>query len=174
MVKKFVIIFLLLFLNQCGYDSIYSKKSINFNITSFSLEDDLKIGRLIERRLKAFSDDSTDRKNFEITISSFKEKNISSKDKEGNPKTFDLILKVVLTAIDTSNQKYKRMFTENLIVNNRDNKFDQKKYEDTSYENLAGKIVDDIILQLQNISGNKKQITSITGNIGLTTKTNDN
>ena len=28
----------------------------------FSLEDDLKIGRLIERRLKAFSDDSTDRK----------------------------------------------------------------------------------------------------------------
>ena len=46
----------------------------------------------------------------------------------------------------------KQSFSEGINYNNRENKFNLKKYEDSLKENLTEKIIEDLLLYLQSIS----------------------
>ena len=49
MIKNYIFFFLIfLFLNQCGYETIYSSKNIKFNIKEIKIENDLNIERQIK------------------------------------------------------------------------------------------------------------------------------
>ena len=58
MIKNNILFFLiLLFINQCGYEPIYSNKNIKFNIKKIKIENNLNIGRQLKNRLEIFSSD---------------------------------------------------------------------------------------------------------------------
>ena len=170
MINNNIFFFLVfLFLTQCGYETIYSSKNIKFNIKEIKIENNLNIGRQIKNRLEIFSSDSSKSLSYILKINSYFSKTTASKDKQGNPKTFNLSVIVNSTFIDNQNVERNKNFVENINYNNDENKFSLKQYEDSLIENLTDKIVDNLLIYLQSFSSEKSN-TSISGNIGYTSK----
>ena len=129
---------------------------------------DPEIGLLLTRGHYIFS-----KVNLDLEIDSSFSKSISSKDKQGNPKTFNMNVLIVLKYIENSDVKRETSFSENTTYNNQDDKFSLKNYEDSLKENLTDKIIDNILIYLQSTSSNASN-AKLTGNIGFTKSTNDN
>ena len=170
MIKNNIFFFLIfLFLTQCGYETIYSNKNTKFNIKEIKIENNLDIGRQIKNRLEIFSSDSPNNKSYILEINSYFDKTTASKDKQGNPKTFNMNVTVNVTFIDNENIERNKSFEENINYNNDENKFSLKKYENSLIENLTDKIVDNLLIFLQSFTSEKSN-ASLTGNIGYTSK----
>ena len=151
--KKIALIFLIFLLfNQCGYQPIFSTKNINFNINKLETGGELKIGKIIAKKLANFGEKGSTKNNYDLIIFSELNKNISSKDKKGNPTTFSLNMSVRLTVADGLGEKKEKVFNQTTSYNNDSNKFDLRKYENSLKKNLSEKITDDIIQYLQNLN----------------------
>ena len=151
--KKIALIFLIFLLfNQCGYQPIFSTKNINFNINKLETGGELKIGKIIAKKLANFGEKGSAKNNYDLIIFSEVNKNISSKDKKGNPTTFSLNLSVRLTVADGLGEKKEKVFNQATSYNNDSNKFDLRKYENSLKKNLSEKITDDIIQYLQDLN----------------------
>ena len=170
MIKNNISFFLIfLFLTQCGYETIYSSKNIKFNIKEIKIENNLDIGRQIKNRLEVFSSDSPNNESYILEINSYFDKTTASKDKQGNPKTFNINVTVNVKFIDNENIERNKSFVENINYNNDENKFSLKQYENSLIENLTEKIIDNLLIFLQSFLSEKSN-ASLTGNIGYTSK----
>ena len=169
MIKNKIFFFtILIFLSQCGYQTIYSNKNLNFSVTEIKILNDQNIGRQIKNRLDALNN-NTNADNFNLQIDSKFEKTTASKDKQGNPNVFNLSIYVKVNIISDSGIEQSKVFSESINYNNSDNKFNLKRYEDSLKENLTEKIIENLLLYLQGISVNKSN-ASLKGNIGYTVK----
>ena len=71
MIKKIILLsFLLLFLNNCGYTPIYSKKNQDFQINTIETSGEVKVNKLLYNKLKVYSDNPVAKKNFSLNINS--------------------------------------------------------------------------------------------------------
>ena len=169
MIKNKIFFFtILIFLSQCGYQTIYSNKNLNFSVTQIKILNDQNIGRQIKNRLGLLSSNKN-ADNLNLEIDSKFEKTTASKDKQGNPNVFNLSIYVKVNLISESGIEQSKVFSEAINYNNSENKFNLKKYEDSLKENLTEKIIEDLLLYLQSISVNKSN-ASLKGNIGYTVK----
>ena len=159
---------ILIFLTQCGYQTIYSNKNLNFSVTEIKILNDQNIGRQIKNRLGMLSN-NTNADNFNLEIDSKFEKTTASKDKQGNPNVFNLSVNVKVNITSESGIEQSKVFSESINYNNSENKFNLKRYEDSLKENLTEKIIENLLLFLQSISANKSN-ASLKGNIGYTVK----
>ena len=170
MIRNKIIFFtILIFLTQCGYQTIYSNKNLDFSIAKIKILNDQNIGRQIKSRLALLSSKSTNTDNFNLEIDSKFEKKTASKDKQGNPKIFNIIVYVKVNITSERGIKESKVFSEGINYNNSENKFNLKRYEDSLKVNLTEKIIDNLLLYLQSISANKSN-ASLQGNIGYTVK----
>ena len=170
MIKNNIFFFLIfLFLNQCGYETIYSSKNIKFHIKEIKIENNLNIGRQIKNRLEIFSSNDPSNVSYILKINSYFDKTTASKDKQGNPKTFNINVTTNVIFIDNENIEKNKSFAENINYNNDENKFSLKQYENSLIENLTDKIVDNLLIYLQSFSS-EKSTASLSGNIGYTSK----
>ena len=169
MKNKIFFLTIFIFLSQCGYQTIYSNKNSNFNIVEIKIINDQNIGRQIKNRLSVLSNANKNSDNYYLEIDSKFEKTTASKDKQGNPDTFNLIVNVKVTLTNNKNFKETKIFSEGINYDNSDNKFSLRKYENSLKENLTDKIIDNLLIYLQSISSNKSN-ASLTGNIGYTVK----
>ena len=169
MKNKIFFLVIFMFLAQCGYQTVYSNKNSNFSITDVKILNDQNIGRQIKNRLGVFSNASKNSDNYYLEIDSKFEKTTASKDKQGNPKTFNLIVNVKVTLTNKKNIKETKIFSEGINYDNSDNKFSLRRYENSLKENLTEKIIDNLLIYLQSISSNKSN-ASLTGNVGYTVK----
>tara|TARA_B100002052_G_C15703109_1_gene516014 strand:+ start:324 stop:839 length:516 start_codon:yes stop_codon:yes gene_type:complete len=167
--NKIFFLTIFIFLTQCGYQTIYSNKNTNFYISEIKILNNQNIGRQIENRLSLLTNASKNIDNYYLEIDSKFEKTTASKDKQGNPKTFNLIVIVKVNLTIKDNLKETKVFSESINYNNSDNKFNLKRYEDSLKENLTEKIIDNLLIYLQSISSNKSN-ASLTGNVGYTMK----
>ncbi len=169
MIKNKIFFFtILIFLTQCGYQTIYSNKNLNFNVTQIKILNDQNIGRQIKNRLGLLNS-NTNADSFNLEIDSKFEKTSASKDKQGNPNVFNLSIYVKVNIISDSGIEQSKVFSESINYNNSENKFNLKRYEDSLKENLTEKIIENLLLYLQGISVNKSN-ASLKGNIGYTVK----
>tara|TARA_Y100001980_G_C14309750_1_gene134292 strand:+ start:110 stop:622 length:513 start_codon:yes stop_codon:yes gene_type:complete len=169
MIKNKIYFFtILIFLTQCGYQTIYSNKNLDFSIAEIKIINDQNIGRQIKNRLGLLSS-NIKADNFNLEIDSKFEKTTTSKDKQGNPNIFNLIVYVKVNIISDSSIEQSKVFSESINYNNSENKFNLKRYEDSLKENLTEKIIENLLLYLQSISLNKSN-ASLQGNIGYTVK----
>ena len=150
MIKKIILLsFLLLFLNNCGYTPIYSKKSQNFQIDEIETSGEKKVNKLLYNKLKVYSNNPVAKKTFNLNIISKSTKTIIAKDKKGNPSQFSIELSIALQITDSFNNKVDRIFSESSAYDNNDNKFSLRKYEDNLIENMTETIFSEIILFIQ-------------------------
>ncbi len=160
---------ILIFLTQCGYQTIYSNKNLDFSVGKIKILNDQNIGRLIKNRLALLSSESINADNYNLEIDSKFEKTIASKNKQGNPNIFNIIVYVKVNITSERGIKESKVFSEGINYNNSEDKFNLKRYEDSLKVNLTEKIIDDLLLYLQSISANKSN-ASLRGNIGYSVK----
>ena len=150
MIKKISFLcFILIFLNNCGYTPIYSKKSQNFNINEINTFGKKNANKILINKLKIYKNNPDANKSFNILINSKSSKTTISKDKKGNPTQFSMALNIDIEITDNFNNEIKKTFSENSTYDNSENKFDLRKYEDNLIKNMSEKIFSEIILLLQ-------------------------
>ena len=152
MIKKKLIKFLILlfFVSGCGYTPIYTNKNSNFAITQLSTTGNNKLNRIMSEKLANYKDASAS-KQLTLTINTLLNKEVSSKDSKGNPKTYRINLKSNITVKDSKGNEKNKLFIKSIDYNNKNNKSDLKKLESETSKNLAEKIAEEIIIYLQSI-----------------------
>ena len=145
---KFLII--LFFVSSCGYNPIFSNKNSNFSIYELSASGNNKLNKIISNRLNNYKSSDSDKK-YSITIETNLNKEISSKDSKGNPKSYRINLLSNILVKDLNGVIKNKSFSKSVDYNNRSDKSDLKKYENETSKNLADKISDEIIIYLQSI-----------------------
>ena len=153
MIKKIALTaFLILFLNGCNYQPIYSSKNVKFSISKFQSSGDIKINKLLIKKLEIYKNDNLNTTKYNLNINSEVNKNISAKDKKGNPTTFTLKIAFKIEIENSLGEKKLTEFEEYTSYENNDNKFELKKYENSIKRNMIESINENIILYLQNLN----------------------
>ena len=152
MIKKNLIniLLILFFLSGCNYSPIFSNKNSNFAIYELSASGNNKLNKIINSRLNNYKG-SDNAKKFSLTIETYLNKEIASKDKKGNPKSYRINLKSNILIKDSNDIIKNKSFSKSVDYSNQSNKSDLKKYENETSKNLAEKISDEIINYLQSI-----------------------
>tara|TARA_B100001175_G_C19098688_1_gene444092 strand:+ start:57 stop:515 length:459 start_codon:yes stop_codon:yes gene_type:complete len=152
MIKKNLIkiLILLFFLSGCGYSPIFSSKNTNFSIYELKSSGNSKLNRIINSRLNNYKG-SDNPKKFSLIIETYLNKEIASKDKKGNPKSYRINLTSNILIKDSNDIVKNKSFSKSVDYSNHSNKSNLKKYENETSKNLAEKISDEIINYLQSI-----------------------
>ena len=137
-------------MSGCGYSPIFSNKNSNFSIYEFSTSGNNKLNKIISSRLNNYKGSDSDKK-YSLTIETNLNKEISSKDSKGNPKSYRINLVSNILVKDLNGIIKNKSFSKSVDYNNRSDKSDLKKYESETLKNLADKISDEIIIYLQSI-----------------------
>ena len=142
--KHFIIC---LFLVSCGFQSIYVSDKSDFSFNKSNALGDIKISKDIIRNLDDLKKDDGE---YELIIETTFKKDISSKNKKGDPEVFDMSLDIDLT-LKKDNNILKNRFREKLSYNNLKSKFELKQYEDDLKSNLVEVVTQDILIYLNSI-----------------------
>jgi len=151
MIKKnfILLIIFIFFLNGCGYSPVFSKKT-NFSIIELAVNGDKKINKIIINKLNNYKGLEAE-KSFLVIINNKLDKQISSKDSKGNPKTFKINVTSKIKVKNSNGEIYETMFSKSINYDNKSDKFDIKKYEAEIIKNFGNKISEEIIIYLQTI-----------------------
>ena len=149
MMKNFILIIIFIFLTNCGFEPIYSKKNLDIKINKIVKENTLLNNEISNALLNIYNDLSAS-KVLNIKIDSKKSVNVKSKNKKGDPSNFELLIKVDFEAIDQSDKKYSQEFSRKINFNNNDDKFQLVKYQLELEKILTKKLIEDIINYLAN------------------------
>lgn len=148
--KKFILIVIILLVNNCGYSPIL--KDINekkFQIIVKKINGDKSINKIINRKLKRYSQENIENIFFITANSSFK-KTILSKDQTGRISDLNLSAKInFIIEYDNKNKSFN--FEESLNIKQLSDFSEQKNYENKVKENLVDSIVGQLILKLNSI-----------------------
>ena len=142
------IIFLTLFLTNCGFKPIYNSKNSNFEIIEIENKNENKNSFFIEKAIMSLS--NKDAKN-KIKLEIDYNHSISTilKDSKGDPSKKKLFIDVILKVKnDKDNVLANQRFNEEFSYDVQSDKFGMEEYEDNITNNLNGKISNDIIFLL--------------------------
>ena len=152
MKKKLNILFFLIiiFLHSCGFEPIYSSKNINntqlVTIDEVNFKDYSDLNNLFLRKFRYFQKDEENLKKFNLALNINETKKIISKNKLGDPETFNIEISADVIILNTENNILNsRTINKNRNYNNLNNKFDLKQEENIIKNNIVDEIVDEIL-----------------------------
>ena len=119
----------------------------DFSFNKSNALGDKKISKDIIRNLDSLKKDDWE---YELIIETIFKKDISSKNKKGDPEVFDMSLDVNLM-LKSDRGILKSQFREKLSYNNLKSKFELKQYENNLKSNLVQEITQDILIYLNSI-----------------------
>ena len=142
--KHFIIC---LFLVSCGFQSIYVSDKSDFSFNKSNALGEIKISKDIISNLSGLK--KVDGK-YELIIETAFKKEITSKNKKGDPEVFDMSIDVNVT-LKKDNDILRNRFREKLSYNNLKSKFELKQHENNLKSNLVQEITQDILIYLKSI-----------------------
>ena len=153
MIKSFILLVLFTFILSCGYEPIYSKKTIiknsDFSISKIITSGDRNLNIKIERKLKNYSDKNKN-KIYTLRITSEVLRTVIAKNTKGDATIYKLNIIVNIMANNQDNKESKIQFTKNFKYDNNEDKIELKRYEEEIKENLVDSITQDLIFRLTN------------------------
>ena len=150
MKKIFLFLILILFVNQCGYEKVYSSKNLNFSIKNIKKENNTINNELSSALLGLLSKRTSDNA-FDLEIQTIRSTEIKSKDSKGDPSVYVLKLKTRVIVKNMANEKYTNVFFEEMNYNNNDDKFELSQYKKEIEKILIKETVKKIINYLANL-----------------------
>lgn len=150
MKKIFLLFAITLFVNQCGYEKIYSDKNINVSIKEIKKEKNF-INNEIATALEDILSNENSKNIFTLKIESSKEINVKSKNSKGDPSIYVQKIKVKVTATDQFDQVYVKTFLREINYNNNNDKFKLSQYQNDLEKILLQKLIEDIINYLSDL-----------------------
>ena len=150
MKKITLTLILFLMLTSCGYKALYSNKNLNLNIIKIEKIKKNKLNLTIEKRLNNFSNKQALNK-ISLKIDAEKEIKVVSKNMQGNPSRYQMIIKLNINIIDNQNKKINKNITQDFSYNTNSNRFTLSQYEIEIEEVLINKIIDELIKDLSKL-----------------------
>jgi len=151
--KNIILIFFLLFLNNCGYTSVYkSQKTQDLKINIIEMTGDNEINNLIKNELKFYSNRNSNKK-YDISVDSKYQKIIISKNNEGVATDYQLLVDTIIR-INRNNEDNTLNFREKINIKNNSNSFEQKNYERNIKKNFASSIRNKFMIKIFDLNDN--------------------
>jgi hypothetical protein len=150
MKKITLTLILFLTLTSCGYKAIYSNKNLNLNIAKIEKIKKNKLNLTIEKRLNNFSNNQALNK-ISLKIDAEKKIEVISKNMQGDPSRYQMIVKLDIIIIDDQNKKINKNITKRFSYNTNSNRFTLSQYEKEIEEVLINKIFDELIKDLSKL-----------------------
>ena len=149
--KKFLIIFSIIFLSSCGgYEPIFKSQETNFYISKINNLSQDKISNQIKMNLKSYSKDNG-KMSIILELDTKKDEKVLSKDAKGNPVLYEI--KILTNAKIIFENKFEKedRFEKKFNFNNQSNKFEFQQYKNNIEKNLTDEIFESLILKLRSI-----------------------
>ena len=145
MLKKNIInLFLIFFLTNCGFTPIYlTDKNINFSIEQIEYKGDRDFNNFLKVNLNKYKNEN-DNKIF-LDVNTIYKKNILSKDSTGKITSFQLEIEAIFI-VKSTNKKIR--ISEKKIIDSRDDKFEETRYEKSIKQSFAYSISSKLISEL--------------------------
>ena len=148
-IKNYILILLLLFLSNCGYEAVLNNKDYQFSININKIDGDQKINSQI---INNFNNLRENEKKYNLTLTSNKERKIISKDSKGDPSIFELKIEINYIVKKEGETLISNKINKKTTYNNITDKFELESYEKTIINNLVSEITDNIMLSISKIS----------------------
>ena len=150
MKKIFFLLMLIISIQGCGFTPIYlSNENINFKIKSLTFEGDQELNNYINIGLKKYISKENNITNFEISTKSNYYKRAQSKDAKGNIQSFRVVSSITFK-VTRNNETFDFTYSEQSDLNNSDDTFELKSYENSIKQNFASSVVEKLLLDLSN------------------------
>jgi len=147
-ILNYIFVFFLFILFSCAYEPILNKKNYQFSINIINASGDNLINSIIANR---FDNLKGNKKKYDLTFTSKKEKNIISKDSKGDPTMFELLIIVNYNVKIDGKIILERNIKRNNTYNNISDKFELEKYEKSIIINLSNSISNNIVSSISQI-----------------------
>ena len=148
---KIIYIFLFIIISGCGYQAIYGVKDINLRVEEIKLTGNNKLNKTINNYFNYYKNNKKYSKIIDVHIDSSLKKEISSKDRKGNAKTFKLSVSVKLDILENEKIIKAKIFNKSSSYKSLDNKFDLNQYEENLINNLVNGIWQDIEITMHSL-----------------------
>ena len=143
--KNIIILSLILFLANCGFTPIYLKnKNINFSIGQVDYIGDRDLNNFLKINLDRYKSGKNSNKIF-LNVETKYNKNILSKDSTGKISSYQLDVEAIFV-IKSTNKIIK--ITEKKILDSKDDKFEEARYEKSLKQSFAYSISNKLISEL--------------------------
>ena len=155
-ILRIIIILGLIFVaSSCSYKPVFFEKAYNFKIEKVNMSGDKEVNSIINRNLRFIkSKDQIYKKKYFVKINTTKERKIISKDSEGDPSKFEIIITTEYEIINNEQLLINRKIQQKNIYNNESDKFKLEQSEKIIIENLSEKISENIISSIINLNDN--------------------
>ena len=141
-------VFILFFLNGCGFKPILTGSDYNFLIKIDSMTGNGEINSKIENKLKVLNGT---KKLFKLSLNSRETKNVLYKDSKGDPSILELVINLNYKLSTNGKILVNKSLTQRSSYNNISDKFELSKSEDILKDNLVENLVSDIINSATNL-----------------------
>ncbi len=148
-ISNYILILSLFFLTNCGYEAVLNNQNYQFSINVNNIKGDQKINSLI---INSFKQLKKNEKEYNLSLTSNKEKLIISKDSKGDPSIFEIKINVNYVVKKDGKILIKNKIDKKTTYNNITDKFELENYEKTIIDNLISEISDNIILSISKVS----------------------
>jgi len=141
-----LLLILFTLITSCGYSPLLKKDS-NIYIKNIVFEGDRSLNNLIAINLKKYRKINNG-KEYDLKISTNYEKNIVDRDKNGNPKNYNI--KIALNLIATNSEKIQlnKYFKRETSLSAQSNKIYERNLEKEYKKDLSRLLVEDIVFFL--------------------------
>ena len=143
---NYLIVFI--FVASCSYEPVFQNTKSNIEFGKATFNGDEKISNLIYSQFKKYESDKSKKI---INFNSSYDNAVASKDKKGNPQTFNMKIAVVLKILSDDKNKIEKLFEETISYNNIQSKFELKNKENQLKKSLSEKITQDILFFLNSL-----------------------
>ena len=145
--KKFLIPIIIIFFYGCGYSSLYQDQKKDLLINVKNMKGDFEINNFIKNELKIVSN-KTSKTVYDLNFETKYEKIILTKDATGKATDYKLKMNVKFTIISNQNQTIS--FSEDFLIKNESDNFEQSNYEKEIKRNFSKIVKDKLMLFLIN------------------------
>ena len=143
--KNITILFLVLFLTNCGFTPIHLKNNdVNFSIEQINYTGDRDLNNFLKVNLDRYKNEKINNKVF-INVETKYEKNVLSKDSTGKVTSFQLKVEAIFL-IKSTNKRIK--ITEKKNMDSMDDKYEEARYEKSIKQSFAYSISNKLISEL--------------------------
>lgn len=148
MKKILLIIFILIFFQNCGYTPLYGgKQKVDFYIAEISFNDEnYDLSNFVKTNLNNYLKENEGKK-FDITGDISYAKNSVSKDSEGNTVEYELSCSIKFIIVYDKLEKV-IIINEKFKMKNFNDEFEERRYERSIKQNIARSVTSKLLFQL--------------------------
>ena len=147
--RKITALLLLITLVSCGFKPMFSSSESNFSINK--IEYTGKMGKVIFNNLKQYLKKEGRDYNYDLLAKVSESKEITLKDKKGNPSGFRQTVTANLSVFENDELILEKTFQKKFDYDNSLKKFELSNFENEIKKSMLNKISEEIILSLYSI-----------------------